>query len=99
MSLPYCSIVGQGIQSLESISKFACRVCVKQWDLDYISMLQLLLDIPPLSTRRNLTTMHNMWLTTLPISLYNMIFLIVLTIMQILLDLLLNISIHLLYQV
>ena len=55
---PYTS---QGIQSLESIQKFACRVCLKQWDLDYDSMLQLL-DIPPLSTRRKylkLTTMYN----------------------------------------
>ena len=27
----------QGIQSLESIQKFACKVCLKQWDLDYKS--------------------------------------------------------------
>ena len=55
---PYTS---QGIESLESIQKFACKVCLKQWDLDYNSMLQLL-DIPPLSTRRKylkLTTMYN----------------------------------------
>ena len=43
---PYTS---QGIRSLESIQKLACKVCLKQWDLDYNSMLQLL-DIPPLST-------------------------------------------------
>ena len=43
---PYTS---QGIQSLESIPKIACKVCLKQWDLGYDSMLRLL-DIPPLST-------------------------------------------------
>ena len=50
----------KGIQSLESVQKFACKVCLQQWDLDYDSMLQLL-NFPPLSTRRNflkLTTMY-----------------------------------------
>ena len=54
---PYTS---KGIQSLESVQKFACKVCLKQWNLDYDSMLQLL-NIPPLSARRNflkLTTMY-----------------------------------------
>ena len=52
----------KGIQSLESVQKFACKVCLQQWNLaiDYDSMLQLL-NFPPLSTRRNflkLTTMY-----------------------------------------
>ena len=48
------------MQSLESVQKFACKVCLQQWNLDYDSMLQLL-NFPPLSTRRNflkLTTMY-----------------------------------------
>ena len=36
------------MQSLEAV---ACKVCLKQWDLDYESMLQLL-DLPYLSVRR-----------------------------------------------
>ena len=50
----------KGIQFLESVQKFACKVCLQQWNLDYDSMLQLL-NFPPLSTRRNflkLTTMY-----------------------------------------
>lgn len=46
---------------LEDVQKFACRVCLKRWDLDYDSMLQLL-SIPPLTIRREylkLTTMYN----------------------------------------
>ena len=39
--------VMQGIQSLKSIQKFACKVCLKQWNLDYDNMLQLL-DSPQL---------------------------------------------------
>ena len=31
------------IQSLEAVQKFACKFCLKQWDLDYDSMLQMLL--------------------------------------------------------
>jgi len=49
------------INMVESIQKFACRVCLRQWDLDYDSVLRLL-DIPPLSTRRKylkITTMNN----------------------------------------
>ena len=45
---------------LESVQIFACRVCLKQWNLDYDNMLQML-DIPPLSNRRKylqLTTMY-----------------------------------------
>ena len=55
----------EGIYSLESVQKFACRVyiyiCLKQWNLDYDSMLELL-DIPLLAARRKylkLTTMYN----------------------------------------
>jgi len=46
---------------LEDVQKFACRVCLKRWDLDYDSMLQLL-SIPPLTFRHEylkLTTMYN----------------------------------------
>jgi len=27
---------------LDSVQKFACKVCLKQWDVDYDSMLHLL---------------------------------------------------------
>ena len=37
--------------SLEAVQKFACKVCLKMWDLDYNTMLQLL-NLPPLSVRR-----------------------------------------------
>ena len=51
----------KGIQSLEAVQKFACKVCLKRWNLDYNSMLQLL-NLPSLSVRREflkLTTMYN----------------------------------------
>ena len=50
-----------GINTLESVQKFACKVCLKRWDLDYDSMLAQL-NIPKLTTRRKylkLTTMYN----------------------------------------
>ena len=53
--------LNKGMQSLETVQKFACKVCLKQWDLDYDSMLQLL-NLPRLSVRREylkLTTMYN----------------------------------------
>ena len=34
--------LNKGMQSLEAVQKFVCKVCLKQWDLDYDSMLQLL---------------------------------------------------------
>jgi len=37
----YSDIV-KGLQSLEAIQKFACKACLKQWDLYCNSMLQLL---------------------------------------------------------
>ena len=55
--------------SLEAVQKFACKVCLKMWDLDYNTMLQLL-NLPPLSVRREylkLTAMYNnysKWLFT-----------------------------------
>ena len=55
---PYTS---KGKQALEAVQKFACKVCLKKWDLDYERMLQLL-DLQPLSVRRQylkLTTMYN----------------------------------------
>ena len=51
----------KGTQALESVQKFACKVCLKQWDIDYESMLQQL-ELTSLSQRRNflkLTTMYN----------------------------------------
>ena len=38
-------------QTLENIQKFACRVCLKQWDLSYPTMLRTL-SIPTLAARR-----------------------------------------------
>ena len=52
--------LNKGMQSLEAVQKFACKVCLKQWDLDYDSMLQLL-NLPRLSVCRKylrLTTMY-----------------------------------------
>ena len=64
-SLAYSSrrdpFLNKGMQSLEAVQKFACKVCLKQWELDYDSMLQLL-NLPRLSVRREylkLTTMYN----------------------------------------
>lgn len=51
----------KSIQALEAVQKFACKVCLKQWNLDYDTMLQFL-NLPPLSARRQylkLTTMYN----------------------------------------
>ena len=50
-----------GVNILESVQKFACKVCLKQWDLDYDLMLAQL-NIPKLVMRRKylkLTTMYN----------------------------------------
>ena len=50
------------IELLESVQKFACKVCHKCWDMDYQNLLHCL-DIPPLSVRRRylikLITMFN----------------------------------------
>ena len=48
-------------QNLESIQKFACRVCLKCWDLSYNCMLQEL-DLLPLTSHKylKLTTVYNM---------------------------------------
>ena len=46
---------------LESVQKFACKVCLKCWDMDYGNMLHCL-DLPPLCVRRQhlkLITMFN----------------------------------------
>ena len=54
--------------SLEAVQKFASKVCLKMWDLDYNTMLQLL-NLPPLSVRREylkLTAMYMAIHTTLP---------------------------------
>ena len=52
---------GMHTQALESVQKFACKVCLKRWDMDYESMLQQL-ELTSLSQRRKflkLTTMYN----------------------------------------
>ena len=48
----------KGIQSLESVQKFSCEVCLKQWDMNYESMLEQL-DLTPLSQRRKLLINYN----------------------------------------
>ena len=93
----------EGIHSLESVQKFACKVCLKQWNMDYDSMLKLL-GIPLLATRRKylkLTTMynivHNSFFFFLLPFLYSIIFHTVVTILIVIsLDLLpaLSICIH-----
>ena len=53
--------LNKSMQSLEAVQRFACKVCLKQWDLDYDSMLQLL-NLPCPSVRHKyfkLTTMYN----------------------------------------
>ena len=50
----------KGIQSLESVPKFACKVCLKQWDMNYESMLEQL-DLTPLSQRRKLLKLITMY--------------------------------------
>ena len=48
-------------QTLESVQKFACRVCLKRWDLNYSTMLEDL-NIPTLAARRKqlkLCTLYN----------------------------------------
>ena len=55
--------LNKGMQSLEAVQKFACKVCLKQWELDYDSMLQLL-NLPHLSAHPKylkLTTMYNIF--------------------------------------
>ena len=42
---PFTSSVWKGVvkyDTLKSVQIFACRVCLKQWDLDYYSMLLLM---------------------------------------------------------
>ena len=50
----------KGIQSLESVQKFACKVCLKQWDMNYESMLEQL-DLIPLSQHRKLLKLITMY--------------------------------------
>ena len=49
------------IRMLESVQKFACKVCLKCWDMDYDNMLHCL-NLPRLSERRQylkLLTLYN----------------------------------------
>ena len=53
--------------TIESVQKFACKVCLKQWDMDYESMLQQL-ELTSSSQRRKflkLTTLYNIIIGTL----------------------------------
>ena len=43
----------KGAQLLADVQKFACKVCLKQWNLDYHSMLCLLRIIYDISTHSN----------------------------------------------
>ena len=57
----------KGTQALESLQKFACKVCLKRWDMDYESMLQQL-ELTSSSQRckfLKLTTMYNIIIGTL----------------------------------
>ena len=51
------------IRMLESVQKFACKVCLKCWDMDYDNMLHcLIINLPCLSERQQylkLLTMYN----------------------------------------
>ena len=49
----------KGTQALESVQKFACKVCLKQWDMDYESMLEQLELTLSHCKLLKLTTMHN----------------------------------------
>ena len=61
-----CSAMGdpykkKDIDNLESVQKFACKVCLKTWDMNYEDMLHSL-NLIPLQTRRKyliLVTMFN----------------------------------------
>ena len=53
--------IKRDIQLLESVQRFACKVCLKCWDMDYVNMLHCL-DLPTLVVRRQhlkLMTMYN----------------------------------------
>ena len=52
--------LAKDVEKLEKVQKFALKVCVKQWDLDYTSLLFICV-LPTLATRRkyfNLCTMY-----------------------------------------
>ena len=56
----------KGTQDLESVQKFACKVCLKRWDMDYESMLQQL-ELTSSSQRRKflkVTTLYNIIIGT-----------------------------------
>jgi len=50
----------KGIQSLELVQKFACEVCLKQWDMNYENMFEQL-DLTPLSQCRKLLKLPTMY--------------------------------------
>ena len=52
--------LSKDIQELESVQRFACRVCTKSWDDAYCDMLHTL-NIPPLSERRKLLKLCHLY--------------------------------------
>ena len=61
------SVTDKGTEALESVQKFACKVCLKRWDMDYESMLQQL-ELTSSSQRckfLKITTLYNIIIGTL----------------------------------
>ena len=52
--------LSKDIQKLESVQRFACKVCTKRWNDAYGDMLHIL-NIPPLSERRKLLKMRHLY--------------------------------------
>ena len=48
------------VEKLENVQKFALRLCVKQWDLDYTSLL-FICDLPTLAARRQYFSLCTMY--------------------------------------
>ena len=52
--------LSKDILELESVQRFACRVCTKSWDVPYCDMVSTL-NLPPLSERRKLLKMCHLY--------------------------------------
>ena len=52
-----------GIDELEKVQKYACKVCLKCWNMDYKDMLDTL-EIPELSSRRTYLKLCTMYKIT-----------------------------------
>ena len=53
-------IILKDVEKLENVQKFALRLCVKQWDLDYTSLL-FICDLPTLAARRQYFSLCTMY--------------------------------------